>query len=53
MKEYKMTHADIIAIEARAHAMRAQAMRDMVAAASKWVARRFTAGRNTTVENMA
>lgn len=37
-------HTDLAAIEARAHAMRAQEMRRLAHALGQWVARRLGAG---------
>lgn len=51
MKNENMTHVDIAAIEARAHALRAEAARDMVSAMSKWVRRQFTFGTSNTAQN--
>lgn len=53
MTNANMTHIDIIAIESRARALRAEAARDMVSSVSKWVRRQFTFGASTSVQNAA
>lgn len=53
MTNEKLTHIDIVAIEAHARALRAQAARDMAVALSTWVRRQFTFGTANTAQNAA
>jgi hypothetical protein len=47
MTDQNLSHIDILAIETRARALRAEAARDLVAAISKFVRGRFTATAET------
>jgi hypothetical protein len=53
MTNANLTHIDIVAIEARARALRAQAARDMVTVMSKWVRRQFSFGTANPAQNPA
>lgn len=53
MTNANLNHIDIVAIEARARALRAQAAREMVSAVSTWVRRQFTFGTSTAAQGAA